>query len=119
MRRENTCDRAHALRGMRRVAVLLSALAALGVVAALPAGALAVTTPSAPAAAPAGPAPGAMKLALQHVSGRPLFSVVGRSIVVRGSVTRYVAGQTIVVGFYLEGRKIATDVVGVQPAGTT
>ncbi|HTA31964.1 MAG TPA: L,D-transpeptidase family protein [Solirubrobacteraceae bacterium] len=119
MRRENTRDRANGLSCGRRVAVLLSALAALGAAVALPAGALAATTPIAPGAAPTGPAPGAMKLALQHVSGRPLFSVVGRRIVVKGSVTPYVAGQTIVVGFYLEGRKVATDPVGVQPAGST
>jgi len=119
MRRNHTGERRRGLRGIRRVAVLLSALGGLGAAAALPAGALAVVAPSAPSTVPTAPAPGAMRLALQDVSGSPLFAVVGRRIVVRGSVTPYVAGQTIVVGFYLEGRKVAADSVSVQPSGAT
>ncbi len=102
---------------MRRL--LLVALGALAWAVALPAGALAATTPTAPSGAPTGAAPGAMRLSLQDVSGNPLFAVVGRRIVVRGSVTPYVAGQTIVVGFFLEGRKVAADSVTVLSAGAT
>lgn len=103
----------------RRGAALLSVLAGLVASAALPAGAFAVTAPSAPAVAPSGPAPGALRLALQDVSGNPLFAVVGARISVHGRVTPYVAGQKIVVGFYLEGRKVAADSVSVLPSGAT
>jgi hypothetical protein len=34
---------------------------------------------------------------------------------VRGTVTPYVAGQTVQVSFYLEGRKIGVETVGVLP----
>jgi peptidoglycan hydrolase-like protein with peptidoglycan-binding domain len=57
-----------------------------------------------------------MRLVLQKVGGSPPFALVGSRIVVRGSVSPYVAGQTVDVGFYLEGRKVAADVVSVLPA---
>lgn len=119
MRRNHMGDRRRRVVGMRAVTVPAVALAALAWAAWLPAGALGTTTPSVPAVVPTVSAAGAMKLALQDVSGNPLFAVVGRRIVVRGSVTPYVAGQTVVVGFYLEGRKVAADSVSVLPSGAT
>ena len=44
---------------------------------------------------------------------------MGARISVHGRVTPYVAGQKIVVGFYLEGRKVAADSVSVLPSGAT
>jgi peptidoglycan hydrolase-like protein with peptidoglycan-binding domain len=41
---------------------------------------------------------------------------VGTRIVVRGTVTPYVPGQTVVVGFYLDGRRVATNTVSVLAA---
>jgi peptidoglycan hydrolase-like protein with peptidoglycan-binding domain len=117
MRRAHSSDSPRASAHGRPLAALLSLLAALAAATVLPAGAIAVTPPSAPAVTAPAPAPGAMRLALQDVSGNPLFAIVGARVVVRGSVTPYVAGQRIVVGFYLEGRKVAADSVSVLPAG--
>jgi len=61
------------------------------------------------------PVPGQVKLALQKAGGSPLFALVGGRIVVRGSVTPYVAGQTVRVSFYLEGRRVGLETVGVLP----
>jgi peptidoglycan hydrolase-like protein with peptidoglycan-binding domain len=65
--------------------------------------ALAETTP-APAPTPA--VPGALALALSRVAGRPLFAAVGTRLLVRGTVTPYVAGQEVKASFYLDGRKV-------------
>jgi peptidoglycan hydrolase-like protein with peptidoglycan-binding domain len=126
MRRENTCDRPHGIARIGAVAVLLSALGGLG---AMPPAAGAATAagaaPSAAAPAPAGAAPvaapaaGAMRLALRDVGGKPLFALVGSRIVVRGSVSPYVAGQSVEVGLYLDGRKVAARSVSVLAAGST
>ena len=59
------------------------------------------------------PAPGQVDLALQNLGGSPPFALVGGRIVVRGVVTPYVAGQTVQVSFYLEGRKVGVETVGV------
>ena len=59
------------------------------------------------------PAPGQVELALQKVGGSPPFALVGGRIVVRGVVTPYVASQTVQVSFYLEGRKVGVETVGV------
>ena len=81
----------------------------------------AVPSPPAPTPAPAIPAPastpdpvaGQLKLALVKVGGSPPFALVGGRIVVRGLVTPYVAGQTVKVSFYLEGRKVGVKTVSV------
>jgi hypothetical protein len=79
------------------------------------------TTPStptpAPIPAPAPPAAGRIKLVLQKVGGNPLFAIVGQRIVVRGIVTPYVAGQTVKVSFYREGRKVDVKQVSVLALG--
>ena len=78
----------------------------------------ATTPPATPAPTPAAPAsPGRIKLVLQRVGGKPLFAAVGKRVVVRGIVTPYVAGQSIKLGFYREGRRISTGTVAVQPVG--
>ena len=72
------------------------------------------TTPSLPAPAPVA---GKIRLVLQKVGGRPLFATVGGRVVVRGIVTPYVAGQTVKVSFYREGRKVAVSTVSVLSLG--
>jgi len=71
---------------------------------------------AAPPPAP-GPVAGSVRLALERVGGDPAFALDGRRIVVRGVVTPYVAGQTIKVSVYRNGRKVAVDVVGVRALG--
>jgi hypothetical protein len=107
---------------MRSTPRLLSAVAALALSAALPAAASAeVVPPVAPVPAPAPavvvppPAAGSMKLALVHVGGSPPFALIGGHISVRGTVTPYVAGQTVKASIYREGRKVAVQFVNVLP----
>jgi peptidoglycan hydrolase-like protein with peptidoglycan-binding domain len=101
----------------RRITLLCVVVACL---AALPASAIAETTPAAsstPAAPSTTPTPvpasGQLKLAFEHVGGSPLFALVGRRIVVRGVVTPYVAGQSVTVGFYVDGRQVGMKAVSV------
>jgi peptidoglycan hydrolase-like protein with peptidoglycan-binding domain len=88
------------------VAVPIAAAEVAG--ASAPSSAPAASTPSVPA-----PAPGAIRLSLQKVGGDPLFALEGARIVVRGTVTPYVAGQTVTIGFYLDGRDVGANVVSV------
>jgi peptidoglycan hydrolase-like protein with peptidoglycan-binding domain len=68
----------------------------------------------APTTAPTpAPAAGQVKLELQRAGGSPPFALVGGRIVVRGIVTPYVAGQTVKVSFYLDGRKVGVRTVSV------
>jgi peptidoglycan hydrolase-like protein with peptidoglycan-binding domain len=69
--------------------------------------------PPAPAPAVTAPVAGLLRLALEKVGGSPPFALVGARIVVRGVVTPYVAGQAVRVSFYLEGRKVGMETVGV------
>jgi peptidoglycan hydrolase-like protein with peptidoglycan-binding domain len=79
------------------------------------------TSPGAPVSggAPTAPSPvaGQIKLVLEKVGGSPPFALVGRGIVVRGIVTPYIAGQTVKVSFYLNGRKETVKVESVRPLG--
>jgi peptidoglycan hydrolase-like protein with peptidoglycan-binding domain len=109
MVRNHAHDSPRGALGLRRLAL---PLAVLGGLAATPAPAFAEAAPGSPSPAPAA---GAMRLALANVGGSPPFALVGSRIVVRGSVSPYVAGQTVDVGFYLEGRKVAADAVSVLP----
>jgi peptidoglycan hydrolase-like protein with peptidoglycan-binding domain len=70
-------------------------------------------SPTTPAVAPV---PGQVKVAVQGVGGSPLFALVGRRVIVRASVTPYVAGQTLELGLYLDGRQVAMKALSVQPA---
>ncbi|MGA2452017.1 MAG: L,D-transpeptidase family protein [Solirubrobacteraceae bacterium] len=100
-------------------AMLACALVAPAAAIAETAGAPSPVTAPATASAPAGGAPagGAIRLVLQKVGGSPSFALVGHRIVVRGVVTPYVAGQTVRVSFYLDGREVAVNVVSVLPVG--
>ncbi len=104
----------------RRLAALCAALACIAVVPARAAAepTAAPSPPAAPASAPtpaSSPVAGTVKLVLQKVGGSPPFALVGRRIVVRGIVTPYVAGQTVKVSFYLDGRKVTVSSVSVLP----
>jgi len=72
------------------------------------------SSPSAVApATPATPVGGRIELLLQKVGGNPPFALVGGRIVVRGTVTPYVAGQTVRVSVYREGHKVEVRTVSV------
>jgi peptidoglycan hydrolase-like protein with peptidoglycan-binding domain len=62
------------------------------------------------------PPTGSMRLLLERVGGKPLFALMGRSVVVHGIITPYVAGQRVKVSFYREGRKVQVRKVGVLDA---
>jgi len=101
---------------IRRGAALCALLS--GLLGPPAAGALTPAGATPPAAtAPAGAAPGQIELELQKVGGRPLFAGVGERIVVRGVVIPYVAGQSIKLGFYREGRRVSTATVKVLAVG--
>jgi peptidoglycan hydrolase-like protein with peptidoglycan-binding domain len=74
---------------------------------------------AAPPQSPAPPAPvvSHVRLALERVGGSPLFALVGRRIVVRGTVTPYVGGQTVTVGVYRDGRRVQTGSAAVTALG--
>src|SRR5438445_166628 len=72
--------------------------------------------PGEPPPVPPAPAAGAMTLRLQKVGGKPPFVLVGRRVYVRGTVTPYVAGQTVKLSVYRQGRKVAVMVVPVAEA---
>jgi peptidoglycan hydrolase-like protein with peptidoglycan-binding domain len=103
------------MRVLRRSAAGLAVLACL---LAVPAVAAAAETPPSPVpTAPSAPAPGKIKLVVQKVGGTPRFQTVGGRLVVRGIVIPYVAGQTVKVSFYRDGRKVAVSKVSVSPVG--
>jgi peptidoglycan hydrolase-like protein with peptidoglycan-binding domain len=68
---------------------------------------------------PSAPTPVAGRLALvvQKAGGSPPFALVGRRIVVRGIVSPYVGGQTVKVGFYMDGREVRAASVVVAAVG--
>ncbi len=56
-----------------------------------------------------------MTLATQRLRGRPPFLLVGERLVVRGTVSPFVAGQSVTVRFEEDGRRVATSRVSVLP----
>jgi peptidoglycan hydrolase-like protein with peptidoglycan-binding domain len=74
------------------------------------------TSPTALTTPASTPSVGRLSLALEKVGGKPLFALVGSRLVARGSVAPYVAGQSVTVSFYLDGRRVAQNVVAVLPA---
>jgi peptidoglycan hydrolase-like protein with peptidoglycan-binding domain len=106
--------------GGRPLAALCAALLAVALVpgsaAAETGGAPSSTTPAAPTTPASAPVAGRLGLALEKVGGKPLFALVGSRLVARGSVAPYVAGQSVTVSFYLDGRTVAQNVVPVFPA---
>jgi peptidoglycan hydrolase-like protein with peptidoglycan-binding domain len=73
-------------------------------------------TPAPAQGSPAPVAPGHIQLIVRHASGKPLFVIAGRGMAIRGVVTPYVAGQTVKVSFYREGRKVDVQTVSVLAA---
>lgn len=102
---------------MNTISRLLAGGAALLCLSLAPAVAGAATPATTPPPPSAGPAAGKLKLVMQKVGGSPLFATAGQRVVVRGVVIPYVAGQTVKVSFYLEGRKIGTQQVSVLALG--
>ncbi len=119
---DHACDSDRASARARLLAALCATLlSAAAAPAAASAETAAVSSPSsvAPASTPSGqtPAPGGIRLVLQRVGGSPPFALLGAPIVVRGIVTPYVAGQTVEVSFYRDGRKLAVEDASVRPLG--
>lgn len=106
---------------MRIHRLLPIAPACLGLALALPASALAESpAPATTAPAPAPAAPGRMSVGLLKVGGTPLFALVGGRMYIRARVTPYVAGQTVRVSFYRNGRKVQVQNAPIFPVhGTT
>jgi peptidoglycan hydrolase-like protein with peptidoglycan-binding domain len=99
------------------VAVLSGALLCAGTASAQGA----VQVPSAstsptPTPAPA-VVPGRAKLIVKGALGNPPFVIAGRQMVVRGSVVPYVAGQTVKVTIFRDGRKVKVKRVSVIAVG--
>jgi len=111
-----------ASRGRALAALCATVFAVAAAVVAAPGSAVAETisapsssAPTAPTTPASTPVAGRLSLALEKVGGSPPFALVGRRLQARGSVTPYVAGQTVTVSFYLDGVRVARDVVGVLP----
>ncbi len=69
-----------------------------------------------PPPAPVPPA-GHVRLVLEHAGGDPLFALPGRRIVIEGTVTPYVGGQTVRVSFYRDGREQRAVAVKIAAVG--
>lgn len=70
--------------------------------------------PPPPATAPVtGPVAGHMTLAVAPPRGRSPFLLVGERLVVQGTVSPFVAGQSVTVRFEEDGRRVATSRVRV------
>jgi peptidoglycan hydrolase-like protein with peptidoglycan-binding domain len=69
--------------------------------------------PASPLPAVSAPLAGVLELKLEKVGGSPPFALVGGRMIVRGIVTPYVAGQTVKVSFYRDGRKLGVRTVSV------
>jgi peptidoglycan hydrolase-like protein with peptidoglycan-binding domain len=100
-----------------RAGVLCAALICLAVPSAPAIAAETVTTTTTTTAAPGAPAPapGHLVLSIENVGGKPAFELLGGTMTVRGTVTPYVAGQTLAVTFYLQGQKVGEESVAVLP----
>ncbi len=104
------------MRKLRHPAALLGAFTCLLGAPALAAAETPASTPAPPTPAPPAPAPavsGSLRLALEHVGGKPLFAGVGRRIAVRGTVTPYVAGQSVELTVTRDGRRISAKSAAV------
>jgi L,D-transpeptidase-like protein len=96
-----------------RVTAFAVVLAASAIVAATVA-----ATPASAAAPPAHPAQGTVRLYVPDafLVGGKLVTVPGRSIHVHGIVHPYVAGQTVLVKAFVNGKKFKTDRLHIRPA---
>jgi len=93
---------------LRRIASLL--LAPI-VVAACPA----VATAQGPDADRAAPAPATMTMKVTGINGRHATTVSGTRLRIEGTVSRYVAGQEVVVGLYRGERRVSSRTVTLRP----
>ena len=96
------------------LSLLAGACTALG--AARPSPSASAATAAPPVAAPprVTPPPALRaQLAVLHERGSPPFEIAGQRMIVRGVVTPYVAGQTVKLSVYRDGRKVAVKVVAV------
>ena len=60
-----------------------------------------------------------MKIRLLKVGGTPLFALVGARMYIRARVAPYVAGQTVRVTFYRDGRKVQVQNAPIFPVSGT
>jgi peptidoglycan hydrolase-like protein with peptidoglycan-binding domain len=109
--------------GVAGVAVVLAAVpapaaASTPIPLAPPAPPAVPVPPAAPTTAPAPPAAVHMTLSLLRVGGSPPFALAGGRITVQGLVRPYVAGQTVKVSIYRQGRKVSVQVVPEAPDAT-
>jgi len=58
-----------------------------------------------------------MHVAVVRTRGNPPFEIAGQRMIVRGTVLPYVAGQTVKLSVYRDGRKVAVKTVPVLPLG--
>jgi peptidoglycan hydrolase-like protein with peptidoglycan-binding domain len=75
--------------------------------------------PSAPttkSTTPGAPATARLSLVLASPLGHPPLGLAGVRMVVRGTVSPYVAGQRVTVRFFRDGRKVAVQALRVRPA---
>ena len=97
------------------VAMLCGVLLSAGAVSAQ---ATAQMGPPASAPTPAATVvPGRAKLIVRGALGNPPFVIAGRKILVRGIVVPYVAGQTVKVTFFRDGRKVLVRRMSVIAVG--
>lgn len=88
---------------------ILAGVLALAWVACAPALSAAQTTVTSPVA-------GRLELRIEHAHGFPPFALTGERLAVRGIVAPFVAGQTVRISFYLDGRLAGKRTVRVTPA---
>ncbi len=101
----------------RTIALLAVAFSLLGAWRVTPAAAetFAAVVPAASQTSPA-VTEGSLRLELQGGHERPGFAVVGERIVVRGVLRPYVAGQSVAVQVFRDGRRVLSRSLPVRPA---
>ncbi|HEY0516389.1 MAG TPA: L,D-transpeptidase family protein [Solirubrobacteraceae bacterium] len=100
-----------------RVSFIPAAACTAAICLGLPAVAAADAPAPPPPAAIAPPAPGKIKLTLQKIGGSPRFAAVNHYVVVRGVVIPYVAGQSVRLTLWRNGRKLSEPTVHVLAVG--
>lgn len=96
---------------MRRPLVLLIFLLA----AVAPPAARAQSPVTPPATSPPAPVEAQLTLDVERVGGARATTLTGSSVLVRGTTTAFVAGQTVIVRFYERGRKRGARRVTLAP----
>jgi hypothetical protein len=102
-----------------RVRSLYLALACVALVLLAAAGAQAASTPATtpspppPSAPVLAPPAGHAQLTIERARGNPPFLISGQRMIVLGAVTPYVAGQSVKLSVYRDGRKVLVKIVPV------